>query len=181
MSPSRIRRLALALLVAAVVITIDQATKAASVANLSETERIPLLGDLLGLQLAYNAGATLSIGANVTWLITLLGTAATVVLVIAATRTRTVSWAIGIGLILGGAVGNLIDRFFSPPSFANGRVTDFLAYGELFIGNLADVFLGIGAGVLVIGMLVDRRRRSRDRRIVEQAREASESSGTVPG
>lgn len=179
MSPSRIRRLAVALLVAAVVIAIDQATKAAAIAQLSETERIPLVGDLLGLQLAFNAGATLSIGANVTWLITLLGTAATVVLVIAATRARTVWWAVGIGFILGGAVGNLIDRFFSPPSFANGRVTDFLAYGELFIGNLADVFLGIGAAVLVIGMLQQQRRRARDRRIVEQARDASEDSRAV--
>ncbi|MDX2377582.1 signal peptidase II [Microbacterium sp. LRZ72] len=127
---------------------IDQTSKAAALAGLSERERIPLLGDLLGLQLAFNPGAILSFGSGATWLLTLLGTVATVLLLAAATRARTSWWAVGIGLILGGAIGNLIDRIFSPPGFARGQVTDFLAYGNLFIGNLADVALGAGVVVL---------------------------------
>ncbi|KNC25686.1 hypothetical protein FF38_03556, partial [Lucilia cuprina] len=110
--------------------------------GLSQEERIPLLGDLLGLQLAFNPGAILSLGAGVTGLLTLLGVGAVVLLVVAAARARTGWWAMGIGLILGGAIGNLIDRLFSPPGFGVGHVTDFLAYGNLFIGNLADVALG---------------------------------------
>ena len=83
-----------------------------------------------------------------------------VLLAVAAARARTGWWAMGIGLILGGAIGNLIDRLFSPPGFGVGHVTDFLAYGNLFIGNLADVALG--AGVIVLGLsLWTRHRRSR--------------------
>ena len=154
------RRFAVACLVAAVVVLVDQATKAAALGGLSQEERIPLLGDLLGLQLAFNPGAILSLGAGVTGLLTLLGVGAVVLLVVAAARARTGWWAMGIGLILGGAIGNLIDRLFSPPGFGVGHVTDFLAYGNLFIGNLADVALG--AGVIVLGLsLWTRHRRSR--------------------
>ena len=72
---------------------IDQVSKAAALSSLSEDERIPLLGNLLGLQLAFNPGALLSLGSGATWLLTLLGVAATAVLVIAATRARTTGWA----------------------------------------------------------------------------------------
>jgi len=154
------RRFAVACPAAAVVVLVDQATKAAALGGLSQEERIPLLGDLLGLQLAFNPGAILSLGAGVTGLLTLLGVGAVVLLVVAAARARTGWWAMGIGLILGGAIGNLIDRLFSPPGFGVGHVTDFLAYGNLFIGNLADVALG--AGVIVLGLsLWTRHRRSR--------------------
>lgn len=51
----------------------------------------------------------------------------------------------------GGAVGNLLDRLFAPPGFGRGHVTDFLAYGNLFIGNLADVILGVG---IALGILI---------------------------
>jgi signal peptidase II len=160
MSREQTRRFAIACLAAGVVVLIDQATKAAAIGGLSQTERIPLLGDLLGLQLAFNPGAILSLGAGFTGLLTLLGVGAVVVLVVAAARARTGIWAAGIGLILGGAVGNLIDRLFSPPGFGVGHVTDFLAYGNLFIGNLADVALG--AGVIVLGLsLWARHRRAR--------------------
>lgn len=107
------RRFAVACLAAAVVVLVDQATKAAALGGLSQEERIPLLGDLLGLQLAFNPGAILSLGAGVTGLLTLLGVGAVVLLVVAAARARTGWWAMGIGLILGGAIGNLIDRLFS--------------------------------------------------------------------
>ena len=154
------RRFAVACLAAAVVALVDQATKAAALGGLRQTERIPLLGELLALQLAFNPGAILSLGSGVTGLLTLLGVGAVVLLGVAAARARTGWWAMGIGLILGGAIGNLIDRQFSPPGFGVGHVTDYLAYGNLFIGNLADVALG--AGVIVLGLsLWTRHRRSR--------------------
>ncbi|WP_322411146.1 signal peptidase II [Microbacterium invictum] len=141
-------------------VLVDQASKAAALSGLSLDERVPLLGDLLGLQLAFNPGAIFSLGAEFTGVRTLLGVGAVVVLIVAAARARTGWWAVGIGLILGGAVGNLIDRLFSPPGFGVGHVTDFLAYGTLFIGNLADVALG--AGVIVLGLnLWIRHRRAR--------------------
>ena len=57
-----IPRYAVAFVVAGLVVLIDQASKAAALAGLSETERIPVLGDLLGLQLAFNPGAILLVG-----------------------------------------------------------------------------------------------------------------------
>ena len=80
------RRFAVACLAAAVVVLVDQATKAAALGGLSQEERIPLLWDLLGLQLAFNPGAILSLGAGVTGLLTLLGVGAVVLLVVAAAR-----------------------------------------------------------------------------------------------
>ena len=153
MARNRGTRLAIACVIAAVVVLIDQATKAAALSGLSTEQRIPLLGDLLGLQLAFNPGAILSLGAGFTGLLTLLGVAAVVLLVIAVVRARTVWWAVGLGLILGGAIGNLIDRLFSPPGFGVGHVTDFLAYGELFVGNIADVFVVVGVGLVSLNLL----------------------------
>ena len=153
MARNRGTRLAIACVIAAVVVLIDQATKAAALSGLSTEQRIPLLGDLLGLQLAFNPGAILSLGAGFTGLLTLLGVAAVVLLVIAVVRARTVWWAVGLGLILGGAIGNLIDRLFSPPGFGVGHVTDFLAYGDLFVGNIADVFVVVGVGLVSLNLL----------------------------
>ncbi|KJL25018.1 signal peptidase II [Microbacterium sp. HSID17254] len=154
---ARVPKLAIAFAVAGATVIIDQVSKAVALAQLSTTERIPLLGDLFGLQLAFNPGAILSFGSSATPLLTAVGIAATVVLIRSAIRSRTTWWAVGIGFILGGAIGNVLDRLFAPPAFGRGYVTDFLAYSDLFIGNLADVALGVGAVVLVVGLL--RRRR----------------------
>lgn len=153
-------RLAMACSVAAAVLVIDQVSKALAIAELTGLGRIPLLGDLLGLQLAYNPGAALSLGANRTWLITLVGVIFIVAACAALWRSRTMARVVGLALILGGALGNLVDRLFAPPSFGQGHVTDFLAYGELFIGNLADVALGIGVAIFVLANLRERRRES---------------------
>lgn len=150
MMRDRVRRFGVAVIVAAVVALVDQGTKFLAISELSQDRRIPLLGDILGLQLAFNPGAIFSFAAGATGLITLVGVGATVCLVVAAARTRNAWAATGFGFILGGAVGILIDRLFSPPGFGVGHVTDFLAYGNLFIGNLADVALAIGAVLLVI-------------------------------
>ena len=178
MRRDRSRPLAIACLAAAFVVLVDQATKAAALSWLSQDERIPLLGDLLGLQLAFNPGAILSLGAGFTGLLTLLGVGAVVVLIIAAARARTGWWAVGIGLILGGAIGNLIDRLLSPPGFGVGHVTDFLAYGNLFIGNLADVALG--AGVIVLSRNIWVRHRGTRAKVGEQdATSARSKPGTA--
>ena len=155
-SRGQVRRFVVAVSVAVLAVLIDQGSKAIALAELSETNRIPLLSDLFGLQLAFNPGAILSFGSEATWVITVLAVVASVFLVMVAARARTTSWAVGIGLILGGAVGNLLDRLFAPPAFGRGHVTDFLAYGDWFIGNLADVFLGAGVILLLLILLFRR-------------------------
>lgn len=162
MRPETIPRYAAAFVIAGLVVLIDQTTKAAAIAGLSQTERIPLLGDALGLQLAYNPGAVLSLGSGATWVLTVVGVGAVAVLFVAATRARTVWRAWGLGFILGGAIGNVLDRLLAPPGFGVGHVTDFLAYGNWFVGNLADVALAIGGVILVIGIWVRHRAETRD-------------------
>ena len=162
MSRERWGRFFVAFAVGAAAVAVDQATKALARTELSESERIPLLGDLLGLQLAFNPGTVMSLGSGATWLLTLISSIAVIVLAVLATRARSVGWAVGIGLVWGGAIGNLIDRLFGYPELARGWVTDFLAYGDLFIGNIADVVLG--AGVLVIGLELLRSRIAQRRK-----------------
>ncbi|ARJ07570.1 signal peptidase II (plasmid) [Cnuibacter physcomitrellae] len=161
----RPRLFLLAVAVAASAVLIDQGTKALALARLSQQNRIPLFGDWLGLQLAFNPGTVMSLGSGSTWLLTLVAAAASVALLIAATRARAAGWAVVIGLLLGGAVGNLLDRLLAPPGFGVGHVTDFLAYGNLFIGNLADVLIGVGVGLgLLLYLLGAQRSRDGERR-----------------
>lgn len=167
MSRENSPRYGIAFVVAGIVVLIDQASKAAAIAGLSRTERIPLLGDALGLQLAFNPGAILSLGSGATWVLTVVGVAAVAALFVAATRARTRGRAWGLGFILGGAIGNVLDRLLAPPGFGRGHVTDFLAYGW-FIGNLADVALAIGGVVLVVGLLLDQRAAARTTQTIDR-------------
>lgn len=65
-------------------------------------------------------------------------------------RRRGIRWGITLGLILGGAVGNLVDRLVNPPSFGRGHVTDFIACGNLFVGNVADVLVVGGVALFCL-------------------------------
>jgi signal peptidase II len=150
-------RLALAALVALAMAVVDQGTKAMALAQLSQQARIPLIGDLLGLQLAFNPGTIMSLGSSSTWVFTVIASAAAIGLCYAAWRAPSKGWAIAIGFVWGGAVGNLIDRLFAPPGFGVGHVTDMLAYGNLFIGNIADVAIGIGVGLGILQLIRDHR------------------------
>ncbi|WP_448237087.1 signal peptidase II [Microbacterium paulum] len=148
----RWRLTAWALLIAVVVVVIDQGTKVWAEATLSEHERIPLIGDLLGLQLAYNPGAAFSFGESFTWVFALIAVAATATAIVFAFRVRRPGWAIVIGALGGAAASHAGDRLFRQPGFARGHVVDFLAYGNWFIGNLADIVIVTAtiAGALLI-------------------------------
>ncbi|MFI8597020.1 signal peptidase II [Rothia koreensis] len=130
-----------AFLIAVVVVLIDQGTKVWAEATLAEHERIPLVGNLLGLQLAYNPGAAFSLGEGSTWVFALVAVAATVTAIVFAFRVRGPGWAIVIGALGGAAASHAGDRLFRAPGFARGHVVDFLAYGTWFIGNLADIVI----------------------------------------
>jgi signal peptidase II len=160
----RRRRFVLACLVALIVTLIDQGTKALAITQLSDRERIPLMGELFGLQLAFNPGTVMSLGSTSTWVFTVVGTVATVALLFAAIRVPSRGWALALGFVWGGAIGNLLDRYFAAPGFGRGHVTDFLAYGSVFIGNIADVALGIGVGLGILQFVRTRLNPSADER-----------------
>lgn len=137
----RWRLTAWALLIAVAVILIDQGTKTWAEATLSEDARIPLIGDLLGLQLAYNPGAAFSFGESSTWVFAVVAVGATVTAIVFAFRVRRPGWAVVIGALGGAAASHAGDRLFRQPGFAQGHVVDFLAYGNWFIGNIADIVI----------------------------------------
>lgn len=142
-------------LVAVPVLVLDVATKVAAVALLRPGEPVPLLGDLLRLYLIRNPGAAFSLGEGATWIFTVL---AVVVLgfllgyVVPQLRHR--GWAVGLGLVVAGIAGNLIDRLFRQPGFAHGHVVDFLQLPYWPIFNVADMGVVIGAIVIVYLWLV---------------------------
>ena len=135
------RLTAWAFLITVVVVLIDQGTKVWAEATLAEHERIPLVGNLLGLQLAYNPGAAFSFGESFTWVFALIAVAATATAIVFAFRVRRPGWAIVIGALGGAAASHAGDRLFRAPGFAQGHVVDFLAYGNWFIGNVADIVI----------------------------------------
>jgi signal peptidase II len=147
------RAFGIALAVAAFGLILDQVTKMLAIAQLSPGSRVPLIADVLSLLLVRNPGAAFSIGSGAAWVFTVIGVLAAAAIIGVAVRLRGIRWGIALGLILGGAVGNLADRLVKPPSFGQGHVTDFIAYGDLFIGNIADILVVSGV-VLLCRILV---------------------------
>ena len=154
------------LLIAVVVVLIDQATKWWAESALGEGEIIPVIGDVIRFVLVYNPGAAFSIGEGFTWIFTVLAAIAVIFIVWYARRVTKPGLTVALGLLLGGATTHLGDRLFRDPAFARGHVVDFIAYGDLFIGNVADIAIFAGAVLLVVltvrGMRADEHARVED-------------------
>jgi len=138
-------------LVAAGVVLIDQASKQWAISALEPGENHELLGTWLSIELVRNPGAALSLGNAHTWLITAVGIAVSVGIIVFARRAQTslAVWLFGIGL--GGALSNLIDRLFRAPGFGQGHVVDMINYNGWFVGNIADIaIVGAAAAVAVL-------------------------------
>lgn len=159
------RRLLLTLgLVAVGVLVADQASKIAALANLEPGGYVPLLGDVFGLMLVFNPGAAFSFATGSTWVFTIVATVVAVVILRVARRIGSMAWALALGGLLGGNLGNLADRLFRDPGFARGHVVDFLNYGGLFVGNVADIAIVLSAAAMAFlafrGIGIDGRRGS---------------------
>lgn len=133
-----------ALTVGIVVLVVDQLTKAWAVDALSSGQSRPVVGDLIRFQLAFNTGAAFSSGTGATWIFTVISGGAAIAIVVFAWRVRSIRWAIGLGMLLGGAVSHFGDRLLRGDTPGNGYVIDFIDYVGLFIGNVADIAI-VGA------------------------------------
>ena len=138
----------LALAVAAV--AADQGTKLWALSRLAGHRIIVLPGDWVELRLISNPGAAFSLGSGSTWIFTLFAAAAVAVVPWFAARARSRSQAAALGLLLGGAAANLLDRLFRAPGPGVGRVVDFIDYHGWFIGNVADIAIVAGVGILIL-------------------------------
>src|SRR5690625_539319 len=157
-----------------VVLVIDQITKQLVVNTLETGVFHPLLGDFLGLSLVFNPGAAFSLAEGSTWVFTIAAVVVTVVIVRISRRLGSRGWAVALGALLGGTLGNLGDRLFREPGFAVGHVVDFINYNGWFVGNVADIAIVLSAiGIAVLsfsGVGVDGRRAAS----VQQDGEAAE-------
>jgi signal peptidase II len=141
------------------VLAADQFTKHLALENLPLEQPVPVWGDFLIFYLVKNPGAAFSLGEGVTWVFTIALAAVAVIIVwLAATRVRSRLWAVGLGLLLGGVLGNLTDRLFREPGFPVGHVIDFINTPWMMpaIYNLADIFIVsmmIGVAILVVAGL----------------------------
>lgn len=137
---------------ASAVLLADLATKLAVVATIDRGEDIRLLGGALYLTHVRNTGAAFSFAEGFTVLFTLVAATVAVVIVRTARKLFSTGWAVTLGLVLGGALGNLIDRLFREPGFLRGGVVDFLSVfgpdGSVFpVFNVADSAIVCG-GIL---------------------------------
>ncbi|NYD79513.1 signal peptidase II [Arthrobacter cupressi] len=116
----------------------DQLTKLWVTGTMVEGERIPVLPPLLHWYYIRNSGAAFSIGENVTWVFTLVMAGVSVAIFFQLRKLGSVWWALALGLLLGGALGNLTDRLFREPAFGMGHVVDFIQLPNFAIFNIAD-------------------------------------------
>lgn len=131
----------------AAVVGVDQLSKIAALRGLDDP--IPLLPGLT-LELSFNTGAAFSMGTALTPLFTLIAVVVVGWIVVRAPRIATRSWAVAVGLIGGGAAGNLVDRIFRPPGVARGAVVDFIDVSWFASFNIADAALTGGVALAIV-------------------------------
>lgn len=172
-TPTRPRRLGVFAAVAAFALAADVVSKVLVVANLEPGVPKQVLSGGLYLLLTRNAGAAFSLGTGATLIFSLIAVVVIVVIVRTAARLRSVGWAIALGLVLGGALGNLADRVLRAPGWGRGHVVDWISVfaddGHVWpIFNLADSAIdcgGVLAAVLaLLGIGFDGRRSDRSSR-----------------
>jgi signal peptidase II len=148
------RRAGVLAVTAGLVLAADLVSKLLVVAELMGHGSVRLLGGALYLTHARNSGAAWGFAGGATILFTAVAAAVVVVIVRTAAKLRSLPWAICLGLILGGASGNLVDRIFRAPAPFRGHVVDWISvfdpYGRVFpIFNLADSGIVCG-GILAV-------------------------------
>jgi signal peptidase II len=144
------RRIAVLVAVAAFVLAADAITKAIVVAHLREDQPVHLIGNVLMLWLTRNPGAAFSVGTGETVVFTVIAFGVIVYIARTARKLYSLGWAIALGLLLGGAMGNLSDRIFRAPGLFRGDVVDWIAVTRYYpIFNLADSAIVCG-GILTV-------------------------------
>jgi len=159
--PTAPRRTATLLVVAGFVLAADAISKAIVVASLAPGHVVRLIGHYLQLTNTRNSGAAFSVGTGATVLFSAVAVLVVIVILRTAKRLRSVGWAICLGLLLGGALGNLADRLFRAPSPLRGEVVDWIQLPHWPVFNLADSAIVIGGCVAVLlssrGVTIDGR------------------------
>jgi signal peptidase II len=147
----RVRVLAVMFFVTAAVLAADAISKAQVMAWLPRHPPVRLLDGLITLDLTFNAGAAFGVGTSYTAVIALIVCGVIVYIIRAARRLRSLAWTIALGLLLGGAMGNLGDRLFRAPGPMRGRVVDWINLPHFpWTFNLADASISCAAVLIAV-------------------------------
>src|SRR5262245_42136849 len=147
-SPSR-HRLLFAL-VAVTAYAVDVVTKTLAVAHLTPDDPVDVVDGLLRLELVRNPGAAFSTGTSYTVILTVIALVAAAVVIRFGSRLGDRTWAVALGLLLGGVCGNLTDRLFREPAFLRGHVVDFLELPHWPVFNVADMLIDAAVVLIII-------------------------------
>nr|WP_219632431.1 signal peptidase II [Haloechinothrix aidingensis] len=155
------RRIAIVTVVTVLVFALDVLTKVLVVATLEGREPVRILGGAVYLQLVRNPGAAFSLASGLTWLLALIAIGVVIAIIWIARKLRSKAWAVGLGLVLAGALGNLVDRIFREPAVLRGHVVDFVSVfapdGRIWpVFNVADSAIVVGAVLIVVLTLLGR-------------------------
>ncbi|ARI55012.1 MULTISPECIES: signal peptidase II [Streptomyces] len=135
--------------VAIVAYLLDLVSKLIVVAKLEHQPPIDIIGDWLQFRALRNPGAAFGFGEAFTVIFTIIAAGVIVVVIRLARKLYSLPWAIALGLLLGGALGNLTDRIFRAPGVFEGAVVDFIAPKHFAVFNLADSAIVCG-GILIV-------------------------------
>jgi lipoprotein signal peptidase len=162
-APKGSRRTTLLLVTAAVVLVLDVVSKVIVVATMQGHRPVHVLGGVLRIVYTRNSGAAFSIGTGATLLFTGVALVVVVVIVREARRLVSTPWALSLGLLLGGALGNLTDRLFRAPAPLRGHVVDWVQLPHWPVFNLADSAIVVGGALALLlaarGVPLDRLER----------------------
>jgi lipoprotein signal peptidase len=172
----RRRHLGVLFAVAVFVVVADVVSKIIVVNKLSDRPPVRLLDGLLTLDYTRNAGAAFSIGTGATYLFGIVAIAVIAVILRTSRRLFSTPWAVVLGLLLGGATGNLIDRVLRSPGVLRGHVVDWIQLPHFAVFNLADSAISIGGVLAVLLALMG---RQLDGSVARSARTPGEH-GIVP-
>lgn len=148
---SRRQTYAVGFVIAAIAIVVDQLTKYWAVNSLTDDRRIHVIWTLQ-FNLTYNSGMAFSKGSGLGPVIGVVAVIVVVLLVISLRRVTNTMTLLATGLIIGGAVGNIIDRLVRGDAWLRGSVIDFIDFQWWPIFNVADMCVMIGAAMMLFGV-----------------------------
>ena len=147
-----VRASRMSLLVAAVIVLLDQISKAWALGALSDGRIIHVIWTMQ-FNLTFNRGMAFSRGTGIGPIIGVIGLVVVVLLLLSLRRADNALTRVATGLIIGGAVGNILDRLFRGSGWMRGAVVDFIDFQWWPVFNVADMAIMIGAATMVVAML----------------------------
>ena len=147
-----VRASRMSLLIAAVIVLLDQVSKAWALRDLADGRIIHVIWTMQ-FNLTFNRGMAFSRGTGIGPIIGVIGLVVVVLLLLSLRRADNALTRVATGLIIGGAVGNILDRLFRGSGWMRGAVVDFIDFQWWPVFNVADMAIMIGAATMMVAML----------------------------